>query len=582
MRAYSASVRESTRGLLRYSSSAALIGIGAGTTVSCVRLIQSSYSVECSARTGLKDGEKRLKRLSSNEAALTALNEHVQPSNSRISALLRALRSLFRALYLSAVFTPLALTYHLSHWIGYTDAWWTWLIWRLESSGALLIKLAQWSSSRPDLFGEDVCRRLVHLQDAGSPHSWRHTVQALDDMFGRSNAVDGAAGDSALVASSWQDYLRLEATPIGSGCIAQVYRGELLDASTGSWEPVAVKVVHPHVGSQIAADMDLLRGVGWLLEQLPKLKWLNPGGMLVEFAGLLLMQLDLSVEADHLDTFNANFPRADYDGIVAFPTPRRPYVSRDVLVETFVEGEPFVVWAKTRNPTAEVRQRICNHGIDAVIKMIFVDNFVHGDLHPGNIFVNPTTGELAFLDAGICVRYTDAVHEHLIDVLSAFIRYDGYEGGRLMAARSEADAAEEGGTSPGVHDLHGFCVKIQKMVEMARDEPSFFDKLGECIGIICQAACDHRIRLQSGFISIALSVKVVEGALLQVDPLCVVAPRAKAVVVREQLRRRGLRRERASLEEELRREEAESRREQEARLKERAAAGGKADWSGRK
>ena len=56
------------------------------------------------------------------------------------------------------------------------------------------------------------------------------------------------------------------------------------------------------------------------------------------------------------------------------------------------------------------------------------------------------------------------------------------------------------------------------MVEMARDEPSFFEKVSECIAIICQAACDHHVKMQSGFISIALSVKVVEGSVIQALP----------------------------------------------------------------
>jgi tRNA A-37 threonylcarbamoyl transferase component Bud32 len=42
---------------------------------------------------------------------------------------------------------------------------------------------------------------------------------------------------------------------------------------------------------------------------------------------------------------------------------------------------------------------MCNRGIDAVLKMLFQDNFVHGDLHPGNILVTPD-GQLAFIDAG--------------------------------------------------------------------------------------------------------------------------------------------------------------------------------------
>ena len=86
------------------------------------------------------------------------------------------------------------------------------------------------------------------------------------------------------------------------------------------------------------------------------------------------------------------------------------------------------------------RSRVCAAGIDALIQMIFVDNFVHGDLHPGNIFVVEDTAsgeaQLAYLDAGIAVSYSDADHEHLIDVLTAFIQYDGYEVGRLMASQS--------------------------------------------------------------------------------------------------------------------------------------------------
>ena len=34
--------------------------------------------------------------------------------------------------------------------------------------------------------------------------------------------------------------------------------------------------------------MDLLNTLGGMLHSLPKLKWLNPAGMLQEFAGMLL------------------------------------------------------------------------------------------------------------------------------------------------------------------------------------------------------------------------------------------------------------------------------------------------------
>jgi hypothetical protein len=77
------------------------------------------------------------------------------------------------------------------------------------------------------------------------------------------------------------------------------------------------------------------------------------------------------------------------------------------------------------------------------------------------------------------------------------------------------------------------------MVTMARDSPTFFDKVGECVGIICDAACTHRVKMQQGFVSIAIAVKAVEGAAMHLDPLAVVAPRAKDAIVRAHAKRAG-------------------------------------------
>ena len=49
-------------------------------------------------------------------------------------------------------------------------------------------------------------------------------------------------------------------------------------------------------------------------------------------------------------------------------------------------------------------------------------------------------GELVFLDAGIAIRYSDSDHNHLVDVLWEFMRYDGYAGGQLMAQVSDEQA----------------------------------------------------------------------------------------------------------------------------------------------
>ena len=271
------------------------------------------------------------------------------------SWLRRTLRRLARLLYLCTIISPLLLTLPLSCFEASSELWWSWCVRACEHSGALLIKLAQWSSSRPDLFGDAACGRFAHLQDAATPHAWRDTERTLTREFGE----------------GWRERLRVDASSpiLGSGCIAQVYRGQLLGAD-GVWRDVAVKVLHPYARETIHADMDLLRTLGWALELLPKVKWLNPSGMLDEFSGLLLSQLDLSLEATNLESFRRHFPPETAP--VHFPEPMRPYVSEAVLVESFVDGVPFLQWGATAG--ADARQRVCTEGVDAVIKMIFIDN----------------------------------------------------------------------------------------------------------------------------------------------------------------------------------------------------------------
>ena len=99
--------------------------------------------------------------------------------------------------------------------------------------------------------------------------------------------------------------------------------------------------------------------------------------------------------------------------------------------------------------------------------------------------------------------------------------------------------AERSAERSQLRDLDGFCRKIQTMVELARDSPTFFDQIGDCISIILEAACDHHVKMKNGFVSIALAIKVVEGSVLQVDPRAIVAPRAKPVIMREYMRRKG-------------------------------------------
>jgi predicted unusual protein kinase regulating ubiquinone biosynthesis (AarF/ABC1/UbiB family) len=106
----------------------------------------------------------------------------------------------------------------------------------VECSGAAAIKMMQWAGSRPDMFGSTFCRVFSQLQDDTTPHAWTHTVQSLVTAYG----------------DNWHESLQLS-NILGSGCIAQVYKGKI--EHNGNELLVAIKVKHPNVDDEIDSDL---------------------------------------------------------------------------------------------------------------------------------------------------------------------------------------------------------------------------------------------------------------------------------------------------------------------------------------
>ncbi len=121
------------------------------------------------------------------------------------------LRLSFRALVLLLKFGPLLLLSPLAlvstRW---ASRWLDALLWVTETSGPTFIKLGQWASTRRDIFSREFCERFSRLHVKVRPHSWAHTKQCLRRAFGE----------------GWRRVLVFESKePVGSGCVAQVYRG---------------------------------------------------------------------------------------------------------------------------------------------------------------------------------------------------------------------------------------------------------------------------------------------------------------------------------------------------------------------
>lgn len=76
--------------------------------------------------------------------------------------------------------------------------------------------------------------------------------------------------------------------------------------------------------------------------------------------------------------------------------------------------------------------------------MMLIDNFVHGDLHPGNVLIredNLRNGkpQIVFLDAGLVIKLKEKDRRNFLDLFAAVAAGNGKLGAQLMIERSGAE-----------------------------------------------------------------------------------------------------------------------------------------------
>ena len=301
---------------------------------------------------------------------------------------------------------------------------WDYALWAIESAGPTYIKLVQWASTRNDLFSPEFVGHFSKLQDETRGHSWRETELCLERAYGKEwrkvlsfdrvieddeDESDGAEGKRLKRtggAANRERQKRLErqetkssrkagggggvapTIPIGSGCVAQVYKARLC-SSHGlhkAGTSVAVKVQHPRILEKVCLDFYLLNKFASFLEYIPylNLDYLSMKDSVDQFRDIMLPQLDLRVEAHNLQRF-----RRDFDGEtqINFPEPLVELTNREVLVEKFVEGEPMLNFVLKEDEThsKEDREELARIGLETVMKMIFLNDFIHADLVSGQL-----------------------------------------------------------------------------------------------------------------------------------------------------------------------------------------------------
>ncbi len=251
-----------------------------------------------------------------------------------------------------------------------------------ERLGPTYIKLAQIISSGEGVFPAELVAECKKCRDQVPGVSYEQVVQVVEEQLGR---------------PMHEVFTSFDPQPLAAASIAQVHAAVL---KTG--EPVVVKVQRPGIGDLVMRDLKVLAWLApFLVGRIPVSALANPPALVELFAETIIEELDFRLEAANMLDVARVFVELDQRGFVV-PRPHPDFVTERILVMQRLDGFRFddVVGMKDAGIDTHA---VIRTGMLGFLEGAFLHGVFHGDLHGGNLFVQPD-GRTALLDFGITGR----------------------------------------------------------------------------------------------------------------------------------------------------------------------------------
>jgi ubiquinone biosynthesis protein len=266
---------------------------------------------------------------------------------------------------------------------------------QFEALGSTYVKLGQIVSAFEGLFPADLVDEFKKLRDQVPPERFSDVRAVVEADFGR--PLD-------TIFSYFAE------TPIAAASIAQVHAARLL-----SGEEVVVKVQRPQVAALVRADLRALSWLGpWLVGRIPVAALANPPALVELFAEQIVEELDFRLEAENMLDLARVFAVTDQRTMVV-PRPHPYWVSRRVLVMERLRGFAFDDVESMHDAGLDTTA-ILRAGLIACLEGALIHGVFHGDLHGGNLLVQPS-GHTVLLDFGITGRLSEAQRHAFLRLL---------------------------------------------------------------------------------------------------------------------------------------------------------------------
>jgi len=298
--------------------------------------------------------------------------------------------------------------------------------------GPFFIKMAQVAAATADFLPDEIARELTVFQEDVPPMSAEEARNAIGDSFGRP--------PEAL-------YFGFDAEhPLKSGSIGSVYLAKKPIVVNGMERlvPVVIKIGRHNL------DREFLMGKTSIGLMLLSSQYWAPHGKLSPFLKAMTAQIDGFIEGfrgelqfEREAEVQMKFARRAQKSAV-WRVPKVYGATERVIEMEYVEGAVNISRAvqhfKPRDSVG-YRRELAKKLLFTILTQVFVYQEVHGDLHPGNVMVDPQ-GRLHLIDWGNTVQLAGSLAPVLRYLKGALVADPDAVADALIAMCTEPEAAQ--------------------------------------------------------------------------------------------------------------------------------------------
>ncbi|WP_295446434.1 ubiquinone biosynthesis regulatory protein kinase UbiB [uncultured Thiodictyon sp.] len=348
----------------------------------------------------------------------------------------------------------------------------------LEDLGPIFVKFGQILSTRRDLLPDDVAVELAKLQDRVPPFPGEQAQALIEKAWG------------CQVGEVLDEF---DQRPLASASVAQVHTGRLKDGTQ-----VVVKVLRPGIEKTIRQDIDLLYTIARMAERYwPDGRRMRPVEVVREYEKTIFDELDLQREAANCSQLRRNWLNSE---LIYIPEVYWDWTRASVLVMERIYGAPVNDVERLKAQGVSMKL-LGERGVEIFFTQVFRDNFFHADMHPGNIFVEPS-GRYIAVDFGIVGTLTSDDQRYLAENLLAFFERD---------YRRVAELHVESGWVPPETRVDEFESAIRTVCEPIFEKPLAEISFGHFLVRLFQTARRFDMEVQPQLVLLEKTLLNIEG-----------------------------------------------------------------------